>query len=79
MHRLFDMQNSFSTKIRKVFIAVVALLILVIALRAYAAEISAVLITDVKSDSATVTWTTDKNTDATINFGLDEQIGRAHV
>ncbi len=69
------MQNSISRRIRNLLIGVIALLILAIALRAYAAEISAVQISDVKSDSATVTWTTDKNTDATINFGLDQRFG----
>src|SRR4051812_46022307 len=49
--------------------------VLTIALVVHAAEISNVQISNVNPDAATVTWTTDQNTDATINFGLDERVG----
>ncbi|MFZ2555213.1 MAG: fibronectin type III domain-containing protein [Minisyncoccia bacterium] len=43
--------------------------------RAYAAEISNVVISNITDGSATVTWDTDVPTDATINFGLDSRVG----
>jgi hypothetical protein len=69
------MQHSIHARIKAICITLCAAAIVVIAFRAYAAEISNVKITDVKSDSATVSWSTDKKTDATINFGLDERFG----
>ncbi len=68
------MQFIFQSRAR-IGIGGIALIVLLIALHAYAAEISSVKISDVKPDAATVSWTTDKNTDATINFGLDERFG----
>ena len=40
-----------------------------------ATEIADVTISDVTDGSATVTWTTDVNSDATVNFGLDSRVG----
>lgn len=45
------------------------------ALSVYAAEIKNVRITDVTENSATVKWTTDVETDATINYGLTPDVG----
>ncbi len=73
---LFFVMNPFSQeRTRTISIVIVGAFVILLGLRVYAAEISAVKITDIKSDSATVTWSTDKNTDATINFGLDERFG----
>jgi hypothetical protein len=47
----------------------------VFALRVYAAEISDVTIGDVTDSSAAVSWKTDVETDATINYGLDSSVG----
>jgi hypothetical protein len=41
----------------------------------YATEISNVRIVEVTEDSATVKWSTDVNTDATINYGLNPDVG----
>jgi len=46
-----------------------------IAFKVYAAEISNVNIGDVGEDSATITWVTDDDTDAAINYGLDTNFG----
>ncbi len=45
------------------------------ALVAHAAQISNVTIEDVATTSATINWTTDVNTDAAINYGLDQGVG----
>ncbi len=42
---------------------------------AFAAEISGVNVVSVNNNSAVVEWTTDVNTDATINYGLDANFG----
>lgn len=42
---------------------------------AYAAEVSDVKIDKVTSSSATITWSTDVTTDATVNYGLDPRVG----
>jgi len=49
--------------------------VLLIAVRAYAVEISGVEVTEVTNTSATVKWKTDINADATINYGLNPQVG----
>lgn len=40
-----------------------------------ALDISGVSVSDVTDNSASVKWTTDVNTDATINYGLDSAVG----
>lgn len=69
------MQFIFRSRIRTTVLAVLAVGIVLLGLRVYAAEISGVKITNITADSATVSWSTDKNTDATINFGLDARFG----
>lgn len=54
---------------------VAALALVAVGLRVYASEISNITITNIAEDSATVSWNTDVNTDATINYGLDEAVG----
>ena len=51
--------------------------LLIFALRAVAAEISDVTISDITDNTATIQWHTDVNTDATINYGLDSSVGLA--
>jgi hypothetical protein len=46
-----------------------------LAFSAKAAEISNVIISDVADVSASVSWTTDTETDATIHYGLDDAFG----
>lgn len=60
-----------------IFIGALGLLLIggLYAYRVYAAEISNVKITNVTDTSATIEWSTDVNTDATVNFGLDERVG----
>ncbi len=41
----------------------------------YAAEISNVTVTNTTASSTTIHWTTDVNTDATVNYGLDSSYG----
>jgi hypothetical protein len=41
----------------------------------YATQISNVQIANIKSDSAEITWTTDKESDSTINYGLNDSFG----
>jgi hypothetical protein len=41
----------------------------------HAAQISNVTIQDVTNDSATIDWTTDIKTDASVNYGLDASVG----
>ena len=63
---------------RKTFLigAIVCLLGLSsIALIAHAATISDVTITGVTTNSANISWTTDINTDATVNYGVDANVG----
>ncbi len=69
------MQSFVHVNIRTAAVAAAGLLVVFLGVRAHAAEISAVKIFDVKSDAASVSWTTEKPTDATINFGLDERFG----
>ncbi len=63
------------SRIRAGVLLALAVIGLIFALRVYAAEISAVKIVDVTTDSATVQWSTDIPTDATVNFGLDSRTG----
>ncbi len=44
-------------------------------MRAYAAEISDVAVSDLSDSSAVVQWKTDVDTDGTINYGLDNNFG----
>lgn len=53
--------------------AVISLLVLVVPV--YAAEISNVTITNTTASSTTISWTTDVETDATVNYGLDASYG----
>lgn len=48
---------------------------LLFGLRAHAADISNVSISDITATSALITWTTDAKTDSTINYGLDSSFG----
>lgn len=48
-----------------------------VAFHVYAAEISNIQIVDVTDSSATIQWETDVNTDATINYGLNADVGIA--
>lgn len=57
------------------YLFVVPLAACMVGLHAYAAEISNVTITDIGANAATVKWTTDITTDATVNFGLDPSFG----
>ena len=56
-------------------VVVVAIALVGVAYHVYAAEISNVVITEVTSSSATVEWETDIDTDATINYGLNADVG----
>lgn len=49
--------------------------VLLLFMRAFAAEINGVNVVSVTNNSAIVEWTTDVNTDATINYGLDANVG----
>lgn len=69
------MQTSKKSRLRASVIAAASVLVAIVSLTAYAAEISGVKITSVTADSATIEYTTDKAADATINFGLDERFG----
>ncbi len=69
------MQFIFRSRTRTIILVLLTLAIISAGLKVYAQEISGVLISNITTDSATVTWKTDKNTDATINFGLDERFG----
>ena len=60
----------------RIFAIVASLLfVLVIVAPTYAAEISNVTITGTTATSTTISWTTDQNTDASINYGLDASYG----
>lgn len=48
---------------------------LLLYMHAFAAEISGVNVVSVTNNSAVVEWATDVNTDATINYGLDANVG----
>ncbi len=69
------MRTFFHSRSTTIALIVAGVALGLVGLRVYAAEISGVKISDITSDSATVSWTTDVNTDATINFGLDENFG----
>jgi hypothetical protein len=56
-------------------VACAALTVVGLTYRVYAAEISNVKIVEVTESSATVKWNTDVNTDATINYGLNPDVG----
>lgn len=56
-------------------IIALAALSALLGLRAYAAEITNVTISNIDDSSATVKWSTDVTTDATINYGLDSSVG----
>lgn len=58
-----------------VFVLGVCAILGVLFYRAYAAEITNVKITNITDTEATIQWSTDTNTDATVNFGLDERVG----
>src|SRR6185503_17448835 len=45
------------------------------AAHSFAAEISNVKITDIADNKASITWDTDTETNATINYGLDDSFG----
>jgi hypothetical protein len=69
------MQPFVHPRIRIIGLLAAGFFILLLGMRAYAAEISGVKIFDVTPTAASVSWTTEKKTDATINFGLDERFG----
>jgi len=56
-------------------ITILPLVLLFAASVAHALTISDVSVTDVTDNSASVKWTTDVNTDAMINYGLDSAVG----
>ena len=60
---------------RKTFSIIAIVFLLGLATLAHAAEISNVKISSITNGSAQVDWTTDINTDATINYGLDPAVG----
>src|SRR5947209_3409572 len=60
---------------RRYICLLVGFVALAIAARAYAATISEVKVSDISNQSATVTWSTDASTDATINYGVDAAFG----
>jgi hypothetical protein len=65
-----------NTRVHTYIYCVVAfLIVLTVALRVYAVEISNVTITAIDDSSATVEWATDGPTDGTINYGLDAAVG----
>lgn len=55
--------------------AIVVCAIITVALVVHAADISGVTITGVTTNAATINWTTDINTDATVNYGVDANVG----
>ncbi len=69
------MKSILRSRITTILFSIAMLVAIFLGLRVYAAEISGVIISNITADSATVSWKTDKNTDATINFGLDERFG----
>ena len=50
-------------------------IILMVVMPTYAAEISNISISNITASSTTISWNTDVNTDATINYGLDASYG----
>lgn len=62
----------FRVRVLSIFILLV---ILLAAMRAYAAEISNVKVSDITDGKATISWETDVSTDATVNYGLDTSVG----
>lgn len=75
MRALFAIFRLKQSRIATLIVFILGATIVSYALKAYAAEISAVKIKEVTGSSATVEWKTDINTDATINFGLDSRYG----
>jgi hypothetical protein len=65
MHRMFLCRTS----------VLAALFIALAASPVFAIDISNVTITDIKSDSATISWKTDGETDGSVNYGLDSSVG----
>lgn len=61
--------------IRSYTLLLIVLVVGTAVLNVYAAEISNVVVSDLTEGSATVNWKTDVNTDATVNYGLDERVG----
>ncbi len=50
-------------------------LVVSLAMPVYAVDVSNVTITEIKSDTATIQWKTDTETDGVLNYGLDSSVG----
>ncbi len=56
-------------------VLVVCLVVGMVAFRVSATEISEVRVSNITDTSATINWTTDIETDGTVNYGLDSRVG----